>query len=464
VQCQELIRRVSQHCTAHSQSVLQLLSLPITAATATASTQYHSSSSIATHMHVHDNTRTKTLDAQQQQQQDTTTFHFLHRYVSTGMSTLDSKLRGGIPMGSITEIVGNAGVGKTQFAMQLCYQVATNLHQGSIYIDTERKMSLPRLQQLCHEQIMRMRTSSAGVSSSWNHSIIYNKEDDVEDIKNHNRHQLHVHTNTDEILANIVIHSPATMNELMLVINKLEEDIAFNMIDDEEEHNKGIHSTLQQQFQLHDHENHPCSSSSSSSSTATAFHRYPTRLVILDSIAALALREYGVDDAPQRVANLFHIVQTFKRLANQWNLAVVVINQVSGSSSSSIETTTTATTNNKSRHLLEDFNRINYRPVIHAALGSSWHHCVTTRLVLEYYPCPILMTNNSMNNDNHMIIIQGRKEHLQHDEPIRKRIDNDKKIQKVVCIRKITVTKSNIVPCSSMLFEIQSSGLHEWNI
>lgn len=39
--------------------------------------------------------------------------------LSTGVETVDRALRGGIAARSITEIVGPAGVGKTQFAMML---------------------------------------------------------------------------------------------------------------------------------------------------------------------------------------------------------------------------------------------------------------------------------------------------------------------------------------------------------
>lgn len=41
-------------------------------------------------------------------------------YLSTGCDKIDKLLRGGISKKGITEIYGEAGCGKTQFALQLC--------------------------------------------------------------------------------------------------------------------------------------------------------------------------------------------------------------------------------------------------------------------------------------------------------------------------------------------------------
>jgi RAD51-like protein 1 len=315
------------------------------------------------------------------------------------MKSLDTCLRGGFPIGSITEIVGNAGVGKTQLAMQLCFQAAS-LGQGSIYIDTERKMSLPRLEQICREKTN-------------------NLQNDEIDLNN----GLMTFPNPQQVLSNVVVHSPATMNQLMSVMNQLEEDIAFNMVSMQEcNHDEPETDTT-------------CMESSLQPQQHISSSRYPTRLIILDSIAALALREYSVDDAPQRVAHLFHIVQTLKRLSSQWKLAVVVINQVTGSSFSSMEPTAgTSSSSNSSHH-------------VHAALGSSWHHCVTTRLVLEY--------------DHPVYPNKSRLEGNNNEGDIQKGNYNNNNVE-VGCIRKVTVVKSNVAPYSSMFFEIQSSGLHEW--
>ena len=57
---------------------------------------------------------------------------------------------GGVPLGSITEICGAAGVGKTQMCMQLCVNVQlpeflNGLAGQAVYIDTEGSFNTKRL-------------------------------------------------------------------------------------------------------------------------------------------------------------------------------------------------------------------------------------------------------------------------------------------------------------------------------
>ena len=73
------------------------------------------------------------------------------RHVPTGLPVLDHALRGGLRVGTITELVGRAGTGKTQLAMQLCV-MAARYSQGCIYIDTEKKLSLPRLREIAEQR------------------------------------------------------------------------------------------------------------------------------------------------------------------------------------------------------------------------------------------------------------------------------------------------------------------------
>lgn len=64
-------------------------------------------------------------------------------FLRTGMASFDKILRGGIPCGGITEIVGPAGAGKTQFCLQSCVRAIgeCGAHGSAIYIDT-----------VCHSQ------------------------------------------------------------------------------------------------------------------------------------------------------------------------------------------------------------------------------------------------------------------------------------------------------------------------
>jgi RecA/RadA recombinase len=63
--------------------------------------------------------------------------------ISTGVRSIDNILKGGIKIGSITELYGKAGTGKSQFCFQMSV-IATDLGKV-IYIDTERGFSPSRL-------------------------------------------------------------------------------------------------------------------------------------------------------------------------------------------------------------------------------------------------------------------------------------------------------------------------------
>lgn len=77
----------------------------------------------------------------------------LSEKISTGCDYLDGLLDGGISRVGITEIVGPAGCGKSQFAMQLAVQVQLTRDCGGIegstaYICTEHSFPTERLEQL----------------------------------------------------------------------------------------------------------------------------------------------------------------------------------------------------------------------------------------------------------------------------------------------------------------------------
>lgn len=76
------------------------------------------------------------------------------RNLSSGVDSLDRILKGGFRVGVVTEIVGRAGVGKTQLAMQLCIIAGLN-RKGSIYIDTENKLNLSRLEEIAKERVRK---------------------------------------------------------------------------------------------------------------------------------------------------------------------------------------------------------------------------------------------------------------------------------------------------------------------
>ncbi|KAJ3326021.1 DNA repair protein rad51c [Boothiomyces sp. JEL0866] len=74
--------------------------------------------------------------------------------ISTGSSELDKILGGGIKLGNVIELVGLAGIGKTQLCMQLCANVQLSPINGkAFYIDTEGSFMASRFSQIASASI-----------------------------------------------------------------------------------------------------------------------------------------------------------------------------------------------------------------------------------------------------------------------------------------------------------------------
>lgn len=74
-------------------------------------------------------------------------------YVRAHLDALDKALGGGVPTGSISELVGPAGAGKTQMCLTLACACAAprscgGLESGVVFIDTEQKFSSQRLAEI----------------------------------------------------------------------------------------------------------------------------------------------------------------------------------------------------------------------------------------------------------------------------------------------------------------------------
>ncbi|RWR95536.1 AAA+ ATPase domain-containing protein [Cinnamomum micranthum f. kanehirae] len=74
-------------------------------------------------------------------------------HLPTCLKGLDDALCGGIPSGALTELVGPAGIGKTQFCLKLALLAALPTSHGGlsgrvIYIDTESKFSSRRMMEI----------------------------------------------------------------------------------------------------------------------------------------------------------------------------------------------------------------------------------------------------------------------------------------------------------------------------
>eukprot|EP00892_Ulva_mutabilis_P003147 jgi/Ulvmu1/12833/UM098_0015.1 len=206
--------------------------------------------------------------------------------LSLGLPNIDVALGNGLLVGAITELVGPAGIGKSQLCMSLAARACLpqGLDAAVVYIDTEMKFKEKRLL-----QIMKAHLTKSAVGSECSSSYL-----------NTLGKRMHV-------------IQPKTGLELMNVLQRLPVELS----------------------------------------------RRSVGLVIVDSIAMLARLEFSQEDIPRRQRVLAQQAALLKRSAEQFNLTVVVTNQITGGQGNGSG----------------DGQR--------AALGVVWSHAVNTRLVME---------------------------------------------------------------------------------
>jgi len=249
--------------------------------------------------------------------------------IPTGLPTLDTYLQGGIPIGSICELVGRAGVGKTHLAQQITV-LAAKSGGGAVFIDAEKKLSLLRLREIAFERSLSD--------------------------QNYAGQQKHAHELVQEMLENVTIHPLLTTRELLDIFDQLENEII----------NRNSEAVAYKQ------RGHTSNAS---------IRRLPVRLIVIDSIAAPIKRDFDMmgsssNTAARRASAIFQIAKRLKQLAYDHQLAVVVVNQVGSGSISS--------KNNVQRNNTLDIGDGAFT----ASLGTAWQYCVSTRIVLEHEDDP----------------------------------------------------------------------------
>ena len=251
--------------------------------------------------------------------------------IPTGLSTLDQQLHGGLPVGSVVEIVGRAGVGKTHLSQQLCV-LASQLGGGAVFIDAEKKLNLMRLREIAFERFLQQ--------------------------QQHHLQQHHANELADQVLENVTIHSLVSTQDLLDKLDVGNEITCRN--------------TDAAQYEQ-----------SGNAPNASTRRRLPVRLIVIDSIAAPIRRDYDMmggsssNTAALRASALFQIAKRLKQLAYDYQVAVVVINQVGSGGMFS------------NRNDLQRNNALDIRDgEFTASLGTAWQYCVSTRIVLEHEDDP----------------------------------------------------------------------------
>ncbi|XP_020552214.1 DNA repair protein RAD51 homolog 2 isoform X2 [Sesamum indicum] len=229
---------------------------------------------------------------------------YLAGHLPTRLKGLDAALFGGIPFGVVTELVGPAGIGKTQFCLKLALLASLPTSYGGlggrvIYVDVESKFSSKRMIEM-------------GLSS-------------FPEI-------FHMEGLAQEMAGRILVLQPASLSEFTESLQHIKVSLL--------QHN--------------------------------------VKLLIIDSMAALASGEYGL--APPKHHPLGWHISFIKSLAECYRIPVVVTNQVRSQSR-----------DEASRYLFQEQSRAetiedppNFNSHLVAALGIHWAHAVTIRLVLEF--------------------------------------------------------------------------------
>ena len=210
-----------------------------------------------------------------------------HLFVPSGIPALDQQLQEGFRVGSITEIFGRSGTGKTQIAMQICLETAKR-GRTAAFVETEGKYSIERL----HEMAL--------ATNNKNQSI--HQDDPTTTLPRNNRQSALRDTRRQralETLSRILLYSTTNVDELRNAISAVEIEACARAYQEED--------------------------------TGPRTTEYcPMGIIVLDSIAAPARRDFGKGDVASRAQSLMQFAKSLKRLAETLKLAVVVINQIGG--------------------------------------------------------------------------------------------------------------------------------------
>ncbi|KAJ3239199.1 DNA repair protein xrcc3 [Chytriomyces hyalinus] len=267
--------------------------------------------------------------------------------LSTGCCSIDTLLGGGIQSGLLTEVYGESGAGKTQLALQLCVtcqwpQEKGGLGGGAAYILSEALFPSTRYHQLAS-------------TLHWDHSQTspYTPEHYSDNV-----HILHVRDAETQMHA-IQYHLPVLIRQhglKLIVVDSVAATLRYGFEDEKAEAEANDDSNVKQ---------------SKMNST-------------------------------DRSALIVHLARVLKRIASEFNCAVVCLNQVtaqiSGTTYGNIAQVIPLATG--SRHALEKAFVIDQRsngsggahfsnsnhwgdPPLQPALGLLWSSCVNTRICIS---------------------------------------------------------------------------------
>ena len=312
--------------------------------------------------------------------------------IITFCRALDDLLGGGIAVGELTELAGPPGSGKTTLTMQLAVNAALpeycgGVHGRTVLIDTEGSFSPERCHDLATHLIQHVQT---GLKRKHRQSVLHN---------NNSHHHPNITTppppqewnvTASQILDNILVYRAHDVADLTAIVGALPALL-------EEETTKDV---------------------------------LPIRLVLIDSLAfpyravAAPTDAWGptttttttIMDYATRTQHLTTLAATLTSYAVQYQCAVVAVNQMT--TKFVLPNNYTNNNNNNNNH---DEAVMRWRPdsendphhsnvvtpgekgrrtQLIPALGESWAHAVTSRLILlQRHNSSLSLSNDDENND-----------------------------------------------------------------
>ena len=309
--------------------------------------------------------------------------------IITFCRALDDLLGGGIAVGELTELAGPPGSGKTTLTMQLAVNAALpeycgGVHGRTVLIDTEGSFSPERCHDLATHLIQHVQT---GLKRKHRQSVLHN---------NNSHHHPNITTppppqewnvTASQILDNILVYRAHDVADLTAIVGALPALL-------EEETTKDV---------------------------------LPIRLVLIDSLAfpyravAAPTDAWGpttttttIMDYATRTQHLTTLAATLTSYAVQYQCAVVAVNQMT--TKFVLPNNNTNTNNNNHDEAVmrwrpdseNDPHHSNVvtpgekgrRTQLIPALGESWAHAVTSRLILlQRHNSSLSLSNDDENND-----------------------------------------------------------------
>ncbi|KAL3910766.1 MAG: hypothetical protein SGILL_007564, partial [Bacillariaceae sp.] len=369
------------------------------------------------------------------------------RNIVTFSRAIDTLLGGGIALGEVTEISGLPASGKTQMATQLALmtripQALGGVQGQALYIDCEGSFIPERAftmaQHLAeHVQVTAKRRllSSSQSSSSQSQTQSSTTAGSSQSVQQQQRKQLQDarQMTAEHLLSDVQVYRVHDETALLATLFSLNETVKTA------------------------NANANCSSNADDDDADDANNDttlLPVRLIVVDSIAFHFRAVVPTD--PQyyfrRTKTLTTLASYLGDLAVNYNVAVVVINQMT---TKVVTTVASAAGENNQSNGNSSSSNSKVSSVVVPALGESWKHATTTRLMLglhEYF------ANDDYDSDN-----DDEDEEQQQRQGLSSSSKNRPRRRRLVQERTCTLTKSSHLAQGTATFQIVDAGIRDNN-